>query len=64
MMPLMSLMIGSYIFTRMVVLFGRDDPTEDKITKILIKAFSLITMIITVYCVYSIIKTGAEIPSF
>jgi hypothetical protein len=63
MIPLMSLMIGAYIFTRMVVLFGRDDPNEDKTTKILIKIFSLATMVITAYCVYSIIKTGTEIPS-
>jgi hypothetical protein len=48
----------------MIVLFGRDDPAEDKITKILIKAFSLITMIIAVYCVYSIFKAGTEIPSW
>ena len=64
MIPLISLMIGAYIFTRMIVLFGRDDPAEDKITKILIKAFSLITMIIAVYCVYSIFKAGTEIPSW
>jgi len=63
MIPLMSLMIGAYIFTRMIVLFGRDDPNEDKTTKILIKIFSLATMVITIYCVYSIIKTGVEVPS-
>jgi len=63
MIPLMSLMIGSYIFTRMIVLFGRDDPNEDKTTKILIKIFSLATIVITLYCVYSIIQAGAEIPS-
>jgi len=63
MIPLLSLMVGAYIFTRMIVLFGRDDPNEDKTTKILIKIFSLATMIITVYCVYSIIMAGAEIPS-
>lgn len=64
MIPLMSLMIGSYIFTRMIVLFGRDDPNEDKTTKILVKIFSLATIVITVYCVYSIFKAGTAIPSF
>jgi len=63
MIPLMSLMIGAYVFTRMFVLFGRDDPNDDKATKIVIKILSLATMVITLYCVYSIIKTGAEIPS-
>ncbi|MBA7698982.1 hypothetical protein ES703_107666 [subsurface metagenome] len=63
MIPLMSLMIGAYIFTRMFVLFGRDDLSGDKATKILIKIFSLATMAITLYCVYSIIMAGAEIPS-
>ena len=63
MIPLMSLMIGAYIFTRMIVLFGRDDPNDDKLTKILFKVFSLATMAITAYCVYSIITAGAEIPS-
>jgi len=57
-------MIGAYIFTRMIVLFGRDDPNEDKTTRILIKIFSLATMIITIYCIYSIVKAGVEIPSF
>ena len=63
MIPLMSLMIGAYIFTRMLVLFGRDDPNDDKTTKILFKIFSLATMVTTAYCVYSIIMAGAEIPS-
>jgi len=59
----MSLMIGSYIFTKMIVLFGRDEPKDDKTTKILFKIFSIATMAITAYCVYSIFQAGAEIPS-
>ena len=60
MIPLLSLMVGAYIFTRMLVLFGRDNPSDDKVGKIVFKIFALITMAITVYCVYSIMATGAE----
>ena len=63
MIPLMSLMIGSYIFTRMIVLFGRDNPSDDTITKIFIKICSIATIVITIYCIYSIFTAGAEIPS-
>lgn len=60
MIPLLSLMVGAYIFTRMIELFGRDNPNDDPVTKILIRVFSVITAIITVYCVYSIMSSGME----
>lgn len=61
MIPLLSLMVGSYIFTRMLVLFGRDNPDDDKLGKVVFKVFALITMAITVYCVYSIITTDVQL---
>ena len=63
MIPLMSLMIGSYIFTKMMVLFGRDDPNDDKTTKIILKVFAIATMIVTVYCVYMIMQSGGDLAS-
>jgi len=67
MIPLMSLMIGAYIITKMIVLYARDDPKDsEKYTfgEVFIKIFSIGTLIITVYCVYSIMVAGVKIPSF
>ncbi len=63
MIPLMSLMIGSYIFTKMLVLFGRDDPNDDKTNKIIFKIFAIATMAVTAYCVYMIMQSGGDLAS-
>ena len=63
MIPMMSLMIGAYIFTRMMVLIARDNPADDKTTKILVKILGLATILITIYCVYSILQAGTDISS-
>lgn len=63
MIPMTALMIGAYIFTRMMVLIARDNPADDKTTKILVKILGLVTILITLYCVYSIFQAGAEVSS-
>jgi hypothetical protein len=64
MIPLMSLMVGAYIVTRMLEIFGRDDPNESTATKIILKICSIGTVIITIYCVYSIFSTGVDLANF
>jgi hypothetical protein len=64
MIPLMSLMIGAYIVTRMLEIFGRDDPDESTATKIILKVCSIGTIFIAIYCVYSIFSAGADVANF
>jgi len=59
-----SLMVGAYIVTRMINLIATDDPNTDKTGRILSKVLAVLTIIVTIYCVYSILISGLEIPKF
>lgn len=66
MIPLLSLMIGAYICTRMLVLALRDDPHESKSATTIIRLVAIATIVITIFCVGSIFMTGLgmDLPSF
>ncbi len=51
MIPLMSLMIGAYIVTRMMIFLLRDDPQQYKSGIIINKLLAAATIFITVICV-------------
>lgn len=63
MIPLFALMVGCYIITRMIELFGRDNPSDDPVTKYLILISSAITILVAIYCVYMILGSGVESSS-
>jgi hypothetical protein len=56
MIQLIGIMIGAYIFTRMVELVTGN-------SKFLVKTFSVITAVITVLCVVGLIMTGSAMPN-
>ncbi len=58
MLPLLSIMVGLYIITRMLHLI-----LDKKELSIVTTVFAGITMLATVYCVYQIVQTGAGIAS-
>lgn len=60
MIPLMALMIGVYIVTRMIVLLVRNDNRDTKTGKIIIKIFALATFFLTIICVTMIFILGSE----
>ena len=64
MFPMASLMVGAYIVTRMISLIATDDPNADKTGRILSKVLAVITIVVTIYCVYSILVSGLDIPEF
>lgn len=59
MIPAIALMVGAYIITRMISLLA-----DKKETGILTTIFSAITIFITLYCIYTVLKSGAEISKF
>ena len=59
MIPFMSLMIGAYIVTRMLIVLLREENVDSRFSAILIKLFAAATILITIACVILIF-----LPSF
>lgn len=62
MIPAIALMVGAYIFTRMFQIFISPDKEGNQ--KPFIVILAAITLIITVYSVYTVMSAGASIPDF
>ena len=58
MIPLMSLMIGCYIVTRMMIFLLRDDPQQSKAGIIINKVLAAGTVLVTITCVIFIFLSG------
>jgi len=50
MLPLMALMIGAYIITRMMIFLLGDDPNQSKFSLVVNKLLASGTIIITIVC--------------
>jgi len=62
MIPAIALMIGAYIFTRMVQILIPTDK-EGK-TSAVVLILAAITILIIIYSVYSVFEAGASIPNY
>ncbi|NQT81048.1 MAG: hypothetical protein HQ555_11745 [Candidatus Aminicenantes bacterium] len=60
MIPLMSLMIGAYIVTRMMIFLLRDDPQQYKFGIVINKVLAVGTIIIAVICIILIYLPSVE----
>jgi hypothetical protein len=56
MLQVIGIMIGAYIFTRMLALVSRND------TKTGVTVFAIITMIVTVLCVIDLLISSVAVP--
>jgi hypothetical protein len=66
MIPLLSLMIGAYICTRMleIIVYYEKQKKEMPIFSAVILSLAAIgTIIITIFCVISIMTSGISLPS-
>lgn len=59
MIPLIGIMIGAYIITRMLHLIIDQSKTTNAVTMI----FAVITILITIYVIYSLLTSGSETSS-
>lgn len=64
MIPLLSLMIGAYIFTRMIELIVKKKELKHDFYRGMIECFAILTILITIFCVVSILISGVNIPKF
>lgn len=60
MIPLMSLMIGAYIVTRMMIFLLRDDPQHYKFGIVINKVLAVSTIIITGICIILMFLPNVE----
>ncbi|MDH5467472.1 MAG: DUF2393 family protein [Candidatus Aminicenantes bacterium] len=60
MIPLMSLMIGAYIITRMMIFLLNKNPDQFKLGNIINKVLATITIIITAVCVVLIFSSSTS----
>lgn len=61
MIPLLSLMIGAYIITRMMIFLLNKNPDQFKLGNKINKVLATITIIITVICVVLIFSSGTSL---
>ncbi|MDD5108868.1 MAG: hypothetical protein PHC29_05100 [Candidatus Omnitrophica bacterium] len=64
MLPDIGLIVGSYVITRMVLLFSKEsngamNPTGLKVAQVL----GFITIVITVLCLFDLLSKGSSISS-
>ena len=59
MIPAIGLMIGAYIFTRMIELLAG----SSKSGQVLVKIFAVLTMLITVVSVFDLVMSGSNVPA-
>jgi len=59
MIPAIALMVGAYIITRMVAIIADKEETS-----ILSTIFAAITILISLYCIYTVFSAGAEVSNF
>ena len=57
MIPIIGLMIGAYIFTRMAELLGRSE------AGIVVRIFAALTLLISLVGMFILLLSGASIPS-
>ena len=57
MLPALALIIGMYVITRCISFLTRKETRQESAT---VKAFSVITIFITVLCIYDILTTGIK----
>jgi hypothetical protein len=59
MIPLLSLMIGAYIFTRMLeLIFKKQEKDMPLFLSIILTLVAIATIVVTVFCVFSILTSG------
>lgn len=58
MIPAIALMIGAYIITRMIIVL-----TDREETGIVSTIFAGITILVSLYCIYTVFSSGAEISN-
>jgi hypothetical protein len=56
----LSVMVGGYIFTRMLTAGIRDYPNEDKFTKGVVRVLSILTALLALGCTAMIAIQGFE----
>lgn len=59
MIQAIGLMIGVYVITRMVSFLTRK---EERAESIVVKILAVITMIVTVICIFALMQSGQSIP--
>jgi len=59
MIPDIGLMVGAYIFTRMVSVLTRKGDREESV---LVRVFAGITVLVTVICIWDLLMSGQTIP--
>lgn len=64
MIPLIALMIGAYIVTRMMIFLLNKNPDQIKLGNIINKVLAIITIIITVVCVVLIFSPNTDFVDF
>lgn len=60
MIPTIGIMIGAYIFTRMVSFATRGG---DRKESLLVRVLAILTMIVTMFCTADLLLRGASFPS-
>ena len=59
MIQAIGLMIGVYVITRMVSFLTRK---EERAESIVVKILAVITMIVTLFCIFALMLSGQSIP--
>jgi len=57
MIPIIGIMIGFYVITRMISLLTRKEQREESP---IVKVFAVITLIVTVFSIFSLFTSGAK----
>lgn len=58
MIPAIGLMIGAYIITRMIIVL-----TDTKKTGLLVMIFAVLTILISIYCIYTLFASGVDVSN-
>jgi len=61
MIPLMALMIGAYIITRMMIFLLGEQPNQSKFSLVVNKLFAAGTIVVSVACILLIFASGVDL---